>query len=292
MSRTITRTARTIARNVLPPIAVKAMRSIAGIAGGRGVADWEIEPGGWPAESARLRGWDSESVVSTQLSRWEAFVESTQDTRPFGISHESAVPDMDYSLHNTVMCFAYVLARAARRHDRLSILDWGGGIGHYFVYARALIPDLALDYSCYDLPFLADGGRRVLPEATFPATEEAALARRYDLVVASGSLHYSEDWRAVLSGLAGVCDDYLYVTRQPCLQRAPSYVVVQRPYRHGYQTEYPGWFLNEGEFLGFAQGLGLSLVREFLIQERPMVPHAPEQADYRGFLFKAPKREK
>ena len=66
---------------------------------------------------------------------------------------------------------------------------------------------------------------------------------------------------------------------------AASFVVVQRPYVHGYDTEYPGWFLNRAEFLAAADGLGMRLVREFLIQERPFVPDAPEQADYRGFLF-------
>lgn len=88
----------------------------------------------------------------------------------------------------------------------------------------------------------------------------------------------------------GVCDEYIYISRQPFVQHASSYVVVQHPFRHGYETEYPGWFLNEGEFLGFAQEIGLTLVREFLIQERPRVPNAPEQADYRGFLFAVPGR--
>jgi putative methyltransferase (TIGR04325 family) len=251
--------------------------------------DWEYLPGGWPDESKHLRGWDSESVASTQLSRWAAFVDSANGADPFGRSHESAVADLDYALHNTVMSFAYVLARAAYKRDRLSVLDWGGGIGHYYVYARALMPDLVLDYTCFDLPSLAEGGRSVLPQVSFPTSEEAALSRRYDLVVASSSLQYSQDWRAKLAGLANVCDGYVYVTRQPFVQHAPSFVVVQHPYRHGYATEYPGWFLNEGEFLGFAVELGLTLVREFLIQERPPVPNAPEQADYRGFLFVAPQ---
>ncbi len=80
-------------------------------------------------------------------------------------------------------------------------------------------------------------------------------------------------------------DRYLYVTRQPFVETAGSFVVVQRPYRYGYMTEYPGWFLNRGEFLAETRALGLTLVREFLVAERPMVPGAPEQAEYRGFLF-------
>lgn len=290
MSRTLYQTARSIARNVLPPIVVKAMRSTTRIVRRCDPPDWEYLRAGWPDGSKHLRGWNDDSVVSTQLSRWPAFVESVHGASPFGLSHESAVPGTDYAVHNTVMSFAYVLARGAHNRDRLSMLDWGGGIGHYYLYARALMPELTLDYSCYDLPSLTEGGRRVLPQVNFYNSEEAALSRRYDLVIASSSLQYAEDWRTKLAGLAGVCDGYLYVTRQPFVRHSPSFVVVQRPYRHGYQTEYPGWFLNESEFLGVTAEIGLTLLREFLIQERPSVPGAPEQADYRGFLFAAPER--
>jgi putative methyltransferase (TIGR04325 family) len=288
MSGRLSRSARSIARNLLPPIVTKVVGLAARIGRRSDPPDWQYLPGGWPDEQS-LGGWSNDTVVSTQLARWPEFLESAQAPRPFGLSHEAAGGDLDYAVHNTVMSFAYVLARAAHDRGRLSMLDWGGGIGHYYVYAHALMAELELDYCCYDLPTLVAGGRTVLPQVTFQDSEEAALSRRYDLVVASSSLQYARDWRTKLTRLAGVCDDYLYVTRQPFVQRVPSFVVVQRPYRHGYQTEYPGWFLNEAEFLGFASEIGLTLVREFLIEERPFVPGAPEQADYRGFLFVAPR---
>jgi putative methyltransferase (TIGR04325 family) len=256
----------------------------------RPVAEWEYLPDGWPAESREISGWNNESILAAQMERWPAFVASAAGTEPFGRSHESAVAATDYALHNTVMSFGYVLARAAHLQTRLSMLDWGGGVGHYSIYAKALMPDLELDYCCRELPLLADGGRKLLPGATFFTSDQEATARHYDLVVASSSLQYSPDWRSVLASLAGVCDRYLYLTRQPCVQHAPSFVVLQRPYRHGYFTEYAGWFLNEAELLGYAAELGIRLVREFLIDERPHVPNAPEQADYRGFLFEAPRR--
>jgi hypothetical protein len=57
-----------------------------------------------------------------------------------------------------------------------------------------------------------------------------------------------------------------------------------------YDTEYPGWFLNRGQFLDEAATLGLRLRREFLTGEEPAVAGAPEQAVYRGFLFDRPDR--
>ena len=75
--------------------------------------------------------------------------------------------------------------------------------------------------------------------------DESALDRRYDLVVASSSLQYGR-------GLAVRCSSgsrrrpsgYLYVARVPVALAAPSFVVIQRPYVHGYDTEYLGWVLN------------------------------------------------
>lgn len=254
-----------------------------------GASEWEYRPSGWPDGDSTIRGWNAESILATQLTRWPAFVRSVEGSTPFGLSNEAAGPtEGDYGTHNTVLTFGYVLARAAQGRGRLSMLDWGGGIGHYCIYAKALLPDVELEYHCRDLSLLTVGGRQVLPDATFHDSDETALARTYDLVLASSSLHYSRDWRGVLAKLASVTDHYLYVTRQPFVETASSFVVVQRPYRHGYMTEYPGWFLNRGEFLAETRVLGLELLREFLIAERPMVPGAPEQAEYRGFLFAAP----
>jgi putative methyltransferase (TIGR04325 family) len=274
-----------VAKAVLPPVMTSGYRRLRRRLRTAGPPDWEYLPGGWPEASAAVPGWNADSVVKTQLERWPSFVRSVATSAPFGLSNESAGGLPDYGAHNTIMTFGYVLARAAQNCKRLTMLDWGGGIGHYYAYARALLPDLELAYYCRDLPNLVSGGRTVLPEATFYTNEDEALSKRYDLVVASSSLHYSRDWRPLLARLAAATTGYLYVTRQPFVREADSFVVVQRPHRYGYQTEYPGWFLNRDEFLTAAGEAGLKLVREFLIWEIPNVPNAPEAADYRGFLF-------
>lgn len=282
----VTRRTRRLLGQLLPPIVAEPLRRT--LLRNRAGQEWQYRPRGWPMDDPQIHGWDTESVAEAQLARWPAFVRSVDKVGPFGLSNEAAGPvEGDYATHNTIMSFGYVLARAAHGRDRLSMLDWGGGIGHYYVYAEALLPEVAVDYHCRDLSKLVAAGRQVLPTATFHSNDESAFARRYDLVLASSSLQYSRHWRQTFARLASVADPYLYVTRQPFVATAPSFVVVQRPHRHGYLTEYPGWFLNRGEFLDEACALGLTLQREFLIDERPYVPGAPEEANYRGFLFSA-----
>lgn len=135
------------------------------------------------------------------------------------------------------------------------------------------------------MPALVEHGRRLIPQAHFYA-DEACLARRYDLVLASSSLQYSEDWRGTLGILAQCVNDYLFVTRLPVVQHVPAYVLLQRPYHYGYNTEYLGWCLNQSDLLSAAAAVGLELVREFVIGERHEVRGAPEPHEHRGFLFR------
>jgi putative methyltransferase (TIGR04325 family) len=257
-----------------------------------GPTEWELAAGGWQAAAVALRGWDVEELARTQAAGWCEFSRLTQGTGPLGLVYESPAPAADDGIHhNTIMSYGYVLARASRRRSRISLLDWGGGLGHYYLISRALLPEVEIDYHCQEVPALARTARRLNPQLHFCAPEDGCLERSYDLVLVSGSLQYSEDWRAALARLAVAAGRYLYLTRLPIVQRAASFAVVQRPYASGYQTEYVGWFLNRGELLAAVAKLGLVLVREFLVQERPHVHAAPEQCEYRGFLFQPPGTE-
>lgn len=275
---------RALLRSLAPPVVLEAARALRNSVGR---AEWERVPaaGAWTRGGS---GWEHESVVATQRARWDSFVAAARGPGPLGRSPEAdaALPD-DIGAHNTFMAFAYVLARAARGRERLVWLDWGGGLGQYAVLGRALLPEVALEYHCRDTAALAAAGRALQPEAVFHDDDGSCFARRYDLVMASSSLQYSEDWAGTLGRLAGAARAYLYVTRMPFVRRAGSYVAVQRPHRYGYRTEYPGWVLNHAEFLARAAACGLALDREFLIDERPHIKGAPEPCRYRGFLFRA-----
>jgi putative methyltransferase (TIGR04325 family) len=275
------------ARRLLPPIVLDALRPLHSL--GRRPA-WEMLPGGFASLPASARGWSDESILAAQRERWPAFVAALAGPGPLGVAHESpAIGREDLAAHHTVMAFAYVLARAARGRDRLSLLDWGGGIGHYAALARVLMPEVELEYDCRDLPLLCRHGRTLFPNATFHE-DDGCLDRTYDLVLASSSLQYREDWRGTLAGLARATGGWLFVTRLPVVRRVPSFVVVQRPSAHGYHTEYAGWFLNRGELLDEGARLGLALEREILIDERAVVAGAPEACEYRGFLFRPAPR--
>ena len=119
-------------------------------------AEMEYEPGGWRV----IEGWSADLVVQAQEKHWPTLVSNLQGTGPLGVAHfpwHRTREDRDD--HNVMMSFGYVLALAARKRDAVSVLDWGGGVGHYYLYGRALLPEVELEYHCYDLPGFCRLGR-------------------------------------------------------------------------------------------------------------------------------------
>lgn len=248
-------------------------------------SEWEYIPDGFAA--MRARGWNQESVASAEMSRWPEFCRLVEGSGPLGISHESSViSSKEYFYHNSIMSFAYVLAVACRGRDSISMLDWGGNLGHYYVIARALLSQVEIDYHCKDVPALVEAAKQNLPSTHFFFDEAECGTQAYDLVFASGSLHYSPDWKSSIDTLAQASKRYVYLARVPAVMSAPSFTVLQRAYQQGYGSEWVGWVLNAQEIKTYFEKLRYTLVREFLDAPGPKVPGAPEQYEYRGFLFR------
>jgi putative methyltransferase (TIGR04325 family) len=249
--------------------------------------EWEYVPEGW---SRQVRGWDVAEIADAYRRRWPEFLAAVRGNGPLGVAHE--VPQGqdvfvdDPGWHNAIMTFGYVLARACRTGERPSMLDWGGGPGHYLVLARALLPDVSFDYHSRDLPRLVELGQELLPEATFHAND-SCLDRTYDLVVASDSLQYARELAPTLARLAAAAAPWLYVAQLPVAKEAPSFVVRQRPDAYGYETEYLGWVVNEAELFDAAASGGLTLEREFLAPGAIDAEGAPERPVHlRSYLFR------
>jgi putative methyltransferase (TIGR04325 family) len=253
--------------------------------------EWEYIPEGWSRvdQDERIAGWNVADVARAHRANWGSFRAAVDGSGPLGVYHEvpagAPVGREDPEAQNMVMSFGYALALAAHHKDRVSVLDWGGAVGHYYVLAKALLPDVEVDYHCKEVPALCTEGRALLPEVRFYEDDPPTLP--YDLVVASGSLQYSRDWAATLGFLAGTTSGYLFVSRLPIARKAPPFVVLQRAYAYGYGTEYAGWVLNRDELLLAARSAGVELMREFVSGAWFAVPGAPEETiAHRGFLFR------
>ncbi len=185
------------------------------------------------------------------------------------------------------MVFGYVLARVSWKKDQISMLDWGGGLGQYFLIAKRLMPGLKIDYTCKETSEMCAIAKKLFTQGFFSDSIDIIFSQKYDFILASSSLHYEKNWKKLVHNLAQCINGrgHLLVTYQPFVEKSSSFVFIQRPYQYGYQTEYLGWCLNKMEFLDGASKAGLHCIQEFIIGYCPSIKGAPEQNQYMGFLF-------
>lgn len=279
--------ARVLLRELVPPLVVRAARKLRG-RGRNSVTEWEFFPAGFAgASDHRVRGWNEVSVLESYRKRFERERRKCEEGVPFGLERAGQETDEGaVIMSNVALSFGTTLGLVAQREGSLSVLDWGGGLGHYLLWGRALRPDLEFDYTVKEMPLFLEAGRELWQGENVSFDDgNACLSRKYDLTMAVCSLHYSSDWKSDFERLVRVTRAKIFVSRLPVCLRGESYPFIQRPYAYGYETEYIGWCLNREEFLEVAQNLGLRLEREFVGGERPPIQNAPSPCEYRGFVF-------
>lgn len=245
--------------------------------------EWERWNGTPDRPGPAVRGWEDPSVGAAYKRRWARWIENVDSTRPLAFSIYDDQPLLRYDVQHQNMTVAWVLSLAAARSSRVSVLDWGGGVGQLAAVARALRPDLGFGWVVHDVPSIVDTGIELQPAVEF-CSDDTCLRRDYDLVIAKSSLQYFEDWESGLASLAGAARRYVYVSETPFVDDASSYPIIQRP-RWAWDTEYVGWALQRSDFLAAAERAGLALHREVMSDFAPDVAGAPEQPRYGGYLL-------
>ena len=276
-----------LARQILPPFVLGIWRRLKR-SDAKPVLQYAEK--GWNTLAAGSEnGWDRDLVVRTEAAKWGEFRKNLQSTGPLGFSHEHTdlTETRNVHFHNINLSFAYVLAFAARQKTELSVLDWGGGLGHYYLIGRTVLPDLHLKFDCREVPLMCEQGSQLCPEVRF-YSDDKCLENQYDLVMVNGSLGYFKDWKDVLTRLCDAVGSYLFLTRVLTVQHSSSFVVLQRTDVYGYNSDMLTQVFNDAEVLSVVRDCGLRLVREFVVGEGPTIVGAPEQCRDCGWLFERP----
>jgi putative methyltransferase (TIGR04325 family) len=244
----------------------------------------EYSPAGWNTVLSHTEniGWNSTYAVSVETERFSSFCTNLEGTGPIGFMHDNQnVSEMCVSFHNRNITYAFVLALVAHKKETVTVLDWGGSLGHNYLIGKALLPYVTIDFHCKEVPLMAEAGKKLNPDVHF-SIDESCLLRTYDLVIMNGVLQYYDNWVNTLCRIAPAVNEYLFLGHLPLVYESPGFVAIQRH----YGTEMLHEQFNRKVMLEVIEGMGFSLVREFLTGLRPYIKNAPEQCELFSWLFK------
>ena len=230
-------------------------------------------------------GWNTPLPGRTgNIPFWGAFIAQQEiDVAKLIARVRAGDPILDPTGDRNHAIFGYVVAVATRTQPSLSVLDYGGNLGDHYWIARALVPNVQLEYHCKELPMSVEAGRRMTPDVTWHA-DDGCFERDYDLVMFSGSIQYLRDWQPVVARAIAATRKYLFLADVPVVCGTPAYVATHRSRGHT-ALEHE---MNRGEIIGTVERAGLRLVREFPMGPHPLIVNAPEQPTCVGWLFERP----
>jgi len=266
----------------IPPILIKSAQAIKNLFKEPLL---EYAPDGWQTQlnPDRNQGWNVDSVIDNERAKWDVFCKNVEGPGSLGFSHEHSDLNTihDTNFHNVHISYAYVLALTAHHKDRISVLDWGGSLGHYYMIGKAVLPSVSFDYHVKEVPLMAKAGKVLNPDVHWH-DDESCLERKYDLVMLNGSILYLKDWVETLQRIACSVIEYLFLFRLPVVQNSPTFISIERLY-HSQMLHQQ---VNQAELLAAVKETGLILVREFTVGSPPYIKNAPEQCEMRGWLLK------
>jgi len=222
------------------------------------------------ASNGKNSAWSAPSVLQARVDQWDRMQTSLQSASPIG----QTVGD-----HQVYTSFGYVVGLVAQGKSKISILDWGGAFGHFLLYGKRLFPKLSIDYTCKELPLLAEQGKLANREAKFVDNDEVAFSRCYDLVFANSSLQYSDDWVETLIGLVSATSTWLFISRIHLVSNIVSQIYSDRAYESDVQV----WAINRNDFLETSRKCGLVKRHEMHTFEN--LPSPFGELKGRSFLF-------
>ncbi len=151
-----------------------------------------------------------------------------------------------------------IAASMLSRHRPLRVLDFGGGMApSFFALLEHAGRDANIEFRVVDNDAVCGRARSVLTpdrRLTFQ-TELPGDGEKFDIVHAGSSLHYVEDWRALLARFRAYQPKAIIVADLPA-GAVPRSIVTAQNY---YGARIPGWLLRLDEFCSAAARDGYAL---------------------------------
>lgn len=268
---------KSILKSLTPPLVLDLIRRIQGTKI-RFVGDFKS----WGDAEAASTGYSAQVILDRTIQATRKVKNGEAAFERDGVTFS----EMEYNFP-----LASPLMRAATRHGRLHVLDFGGALGSTYFQARALgnaTPHLK--WAIVEQPAHVEAGTKEFAnqELSFHRTiEDACKHEQFDVLLLSGVIQCLPDPFGFLDSVLGRRISSVILDRTPFILNGVTRLTVQHVPECIYPASYPAWFFSEAELLDrFAQNYDLMATWPALDK------HHPEggRAEYKGFLFELRKK--
>ncbi len=173
--------------------------------------------------------------------------------RALAKTKHGAIPE---AATTTEYALPFVASIAAKRGRALRILDFGGGMAASYVPLRTMLPrEQDIDFVVVEKESICAKGRELFGSEVSFRSDLPSPPARFDIVHFGSSLHYVDDWRALLAKVKELAPRYLLLADVPAADNG-TFVTAQ----WYAERRIPVRFWNAGEFVDAIASLGFELL--------------------------------
>lgn len=188
------------------------------------------------------------------------------------------------SYRMSLLPFLAVMAAANSKENKVTILDFGGGLGSAYISATAACANQqVIDYYIVESKNVCQAGKNC-----FKGDSQIHFydhlpdeIQDVDIVCLSSSIQYIEDWKALLKEITKYDPQYILLADLSAGD-IPTYATVQKY----YESKIPYWFFNVNDIISMMSSVNFKLLFNsscagtYLGKEQPM-PQGNFPKEYR-----------
>jgi putative methyltransferase (TIGR04325 family) len=164
---------------------------------------------------------------------------------------------LDYALRQRNSILPTTVATMLTAQERVSVLDFGGGLGTGYVFLTQTMPNAIsrVDYAIVDVEEIATAGRELFNDAIRPIFYDVLPdGVRYDIVHSASAIQYVDGWPSLIRRLTNYGAQYFSLA-DAFIGEFNTYATLQ----NYYGSKIPHWFFNACDLIGEVERNGYKL---------------------------------
>jgi putative methyltransferase (TIGR04325 family) len=265
----------TFAKDWLPPVVVRAIRSLR-----CGGIRFEGNYPTWEAAAAQCTGYDAAPILAKVL-------DATLKVKGGSAAYERDSVLFD-EIEYTWPVTAALMWAAAQSGGRLDVLDFGGALGSSYFQNRAFLANLPqLRWSVVEQTHYVVAGREHIQDETlrfYSTIDDCLTENNPNVVLLSSVLQYCSEIGQIINDIYKSCATTLIIDRTPFNSEPTEEICVQIVPDSIYKASYPMRVFSIGEFLDSL--VGWQVVAKIVSPEGSLTTNAGLDICFQGFILK------